>query len=82
MLVLRALYMPSSYHSILIAFTDAPWCGHCKNLAPIWEELAEKYSENDDVIIAKMDSTQNEVEEVSIKGFPTLRMFTGGKVSD
>lgn len=56
----------------------APWCGHCKSLAPIWEELAEGYENNDKVVIAKMDSTANEVKEVSVKGFPTLKFFPAG----
>ncbi len=37
----------------------APWCGHCKSLAPIYDEVAKKLSNNPNIIIAKMDSTGN-----------------------
>jgi len=53
----------------------APWCGHCKKLEPMWEELAEKYKEAKDVTIAKMDATKNELEHIRIRAFPTVKLF-------
>jgi len=55
----------------------APWCGHCKSLAPRWEKLGAMFSDEPSVIIAKVDSTENDTP-TKVQGFPTLIFYPAG----
>lgn len=58
----------------------APWCGHCRNLAPVYEELGQVFaSASDKVTIGKVDADENRElgKRFNVQGFPTLKWFDG-----
>jgi len=61
----------------------APWCGHCKKLAPDWEVLAGAFEGNKDVVIAKVDADAHKElgSRFDVHGYPTLKWFPKGSTT-
>jgi len=58
----------------------APWCGHCKKLAPDYEVIGETFGKESSVVIAKVDADQHKElgSRFGVQGFPTLKFFPKG----
>ena len=59
----------------------AEWCGPCKAIAPVVEEIAEEYSGRLKVMKLDVDSDQSRAVEFGIRGIPALLIFNEGQVA-
>jgi thioredoxin 1 len=60
----------------------APWCGPCKMVGPIVEELAEEYDGKVNICKLNVDENPKTPAQYSVRSIPTLIMFKGGKSID
>ena len=62
----------------------APWCGHCKRLAPDYKKLADVFAEEKNVVIAEVDADKYKdlARSYGVTGYPTLKLFKNGEIVD
>ncbi|MGD8831697.1 MAG: thioredoxin TrxA [Pseudomonadales bacterium] len=59
----------------------AEWCGPCKMIAPILDEIADEYGDKLKICKLDIDANQETPPKYGIRGIPTLMLFKGGDVA-
>ncbi|XP_055341439.1 protein disulfide-isomerase-like [Paramacrobiotus metropolitanus] len=67
-----------SQKDVLVEFYS-PHCGACQALEPIYNFLAEKFQNDESIIIAKLDVTENDLDNVEISNYPTIHLYRRGE---
>lgn len=57
----------------------APWCGPCKMIAPILDDVAAEYQGKVKVVKINIDENQNTPNQFGVRGIPTLMVFKDGQ---
>lgn len=69
------------FHGVVLVDYWAAWCGPCRMMAPIVEQLAQKYAGNEKVKIAKLDSDTNPyiAQQEQVMALPTFKVYAAGQ---
>ncbi|WP_414583746.1 thioredoxin [Scytonema sp. PCC 10023] len=60
----------------------APWCGPCRMVAPVVDEIAAQYNNQLKVVKVNTDENPNVASQYGIRSIPTLMIFKGGQKVD
>jgi thioredoxin 1 len=60
----------------------APWCGPCKAIGPVIEEIAAQFKDSLKVMKLNVDDHQKTAANYAVRSIPTIILFRGGKVLD
>jgi len=60
----------------------APWCGPCRMIAPVLEELAQEYGDSIKVAKLNVDENQSTTAKYGIMSIPTMVLFSGGQAKE
>lgn len=80
--------VPTGTNMVSIVKFYAPWCGHCKSLAPTWADVESQYNNKKvngktvKVLQVNCDENTKLAEKHNVKGYPTIKTFHHGKEED